>query len=1417
HSTKLIYPDLKIEEKFQLKPEKSELFPKTELQLWRYSKDGYIFNKILSRLTLTVVDQPIRLSQKSSALNREYVELVGYGVCLQPKTDDKQLKQLWTFTADGYIVSQAYPNYALTNLSTIVPTDNKTMQANGIRMEENDPSIYYIGICPKCNKKSPFIHAQRWGIRQQSGFTIGDWKYSKVENPAWHKMALTWPVDGSGTLIPELQWPIEGYFIPGVPPVKSIKLTPTTPAFVPIRLQVLKNGERDLGKAVAVVGPDMSNMLTENKTSPTIYRRLRIPKPEKEQRANRQLRRMADARQREIKLFLEDCTNLLNLPFAGRRLFDKDGYELFDLTSIQRDSHVYVTCGEAWIDPELTKAEQQRRLLLAYLKNDVNMIDFYCSLRNPVEYCIETKNGLCENSQLIVNICALNSIQRERVKQGETIEQVIEYEVPVVEAAPEPEARTAHERAHIAVDKKLKEKFRWPWEKIANRSLTSDTDDDGSANETINNSLTRDKSPPTKPILNKSTRNLPKTVRISMQSFKWEESGGYISCSDDPNLVFGVKEIEAKIVEVVLRRRNPDDIFQRWLIKSTIADNDNDNLQPDDKSKIIIVSKARPTMALTILLPSCTGSESNENSVSCVGCSVSLQVRRTEENGCANQKWTYDKKLGFLFAFSASTMDKEITAANRANICSYTVVKDNVSQPGYMVSIINSQDQTENVAVCLACAKSMRGKYRLIKMKTDIEFSCAIGQRQDLKFNGSFHCLNHKVDLSENVAENTLSIWKEKYDKLKEEASVRAIAKEIAAAKSIQTVHLLAYRNGDGHTKIGQILVGSSIIGLLDQATQRLNLTNAARRFYTVDGNVMLTIEDLLQWTSEYYKKKYNKWLKPEKYNETRKVHTDTVSEKTTLSSTVETSTLAAKQRHQNLPKPSDIKNAVKKNVSGTIEIDMNQLLKFPIEIWVSSGESFVNPKDVDQRQNQRILQREQRTTVEHELEKEKHSLRLMQGRRISAQQPGEFISQQNPQEPVIKQGHWTEQPDIELDKIEDVEQLRTSLDEIRMSQQPENTRLILTAATDRLVQHPKTKRVLVYTNLDPANAVQCFGSSLEEIMENSKLKLHVMQPIQALFDENGQLVSDIIDCFTTIQTIERFDQIRRDQLICVSTTKTFTTVTERQKEVEIKANWARTRKNYGDAATDIRVNSSLSFPSVDPFGPPLLTIDDQQQLRPLHTVQTTTKNSALAIEQPPRLLRPTTAKSRVTRTIIEQPQSEDQYPIATSEKSFLTETDMFNLQSPESTNKQHQHITITYCKQQDSDSVHPTLTANNFFCPTTTINGFAKDSINVSDDDDDLNMENDDNDDETDSEIQRITTKSRLNNDLLFDDERSCESNRFSRPISSKQPLTTVTNRKSNSPLFGLFGDDKKSDNNKKEKDNDDDDDDFMALLNKK
>ena len=76
----------------------------------------------------------------------------------------------------------------------------------------------------------------------------------------------------------------------------------------------------------------------------------------------------------------------------------------------------------------------------------------------------------------------------------------------------------------------------------------------------------------------------------------------------------------------------------------------------------------------------------------------------------------------------------------------------------------------------------MRGKYRLVKIEPDKKFTCAVGKSKDdsssvdihrnsslsgrdLKFQGPFRCLNHKVDLTYNEAENTLFERQEQLEK----------------------------------------------------------------------------------------------------------------------------------------------------------------------------------------------------------------------------------------------------------------------------------------------------------------------------------------------------------------------------------------------------------------------------------------------------------------------------------------------------------------------------------------------------------------------------------------------------------------------------------------------------------------------------
>lgn len=81
--------------------------------------------------------------------------------------------------------------------------------------------------------------------------------------------------------------------------------------------------------------------------------------------------------------FLDHCTSMLSLPFAARRLFDNKGNEHFSLVNLKRDDLVYISCGETWIDPKLSKEEQQKRFLLSQLSQDVAKIRQYCALRNP--------------------------------------------------------------------------------------------------------------------------------------------------------------------------------------------------------------------------------------------------------------------------------------------------------------------------------------------------------------------------------------------------------------------------------------------------------------------------------------------------------------------------------------------------------------------------------------------------------------------------------------------------------------------------------------------------------------------------------------------------------------------------------------------------------------------------------------------------------------------------------------------------------------------------------------------------------------------------------------------------------------------------------------------------------------------------
>lgn len=79
--------------------------------------------------------------------------------------------------------------------------------------------------------------------------------------------------------------------------------------------------------------------------------------------------------------------------------------------------------------------------------------------------------------------------------------------------------------------------------------------------------------------------------------------------------------------------------------------------------------------------------------------------------------------------------------------------------------------------------------------------------------------------------------------------------------------------------------------------------------------------------------------------------------------------------------------------------------------------------KDFEKQQQQR----EEITAISAELDREKHVLRQLKGRRYVGQQPGDFKSTSNPEQPVYKEGHWQEVTLHESEKLTLIDQLVVS------------------------------------------------------------------------------------------------------------------------------------------------------------------------------------------------------------------------------------------------------------------------------------------------------------------------------------------------------------------------------------------------------
>lgn len=1080
-----------------------------DFQYWKINKNGFIYNQFFPKLCLTLntsvkVKLEIRLKQTnkntkergSRQLDSSYqdkteaVIRTGYVVVLGTRQlneannySDKD--QQWQFTRMGNICSKALSdrNMLLTSKEHLVRELNHLSQSGQLdgfdlhTSTDNDQSFKkqestgldqfsllvldsFDSVSNDTNNNKQvanLVSSQRWAIKQENARSIGEWRYSELSTSLWHKLALTWPVNDKEELIDKFTWPLCGLLVAGAPPLRTIienNSSINTPERT--KLRVLRNGALDPNQAVTLSQMDAKHLMKEYIHCTKI-----------------------SYRQFEFNSFLGTCTTALGLSSAARRLFDSEGNEHFDLTGLKQDQLVYVSVGEAWVHPKLIKNEQEKKAVLTSLADDLIRIAYFNKLKDCRNMVVETSgSSLREGTKIVLNSCCLTLGQIERIRQGESVQHVIEVEEEYHNDIVEDKPLTAHEKSHIKVDAKQANKFRWPWEIFDSRKSQDEhrksshgddndwSDTEGKNGDNLRDSLntTRSFDPELADKLKPRAKKGAKNVKFSGQKFAYNKQQGYIYCIDAPNLVFGVADGENGLNEVYLMRKSEDNINQRWLLKENG----------------VFLLKGRANMALTVKLPAIESVETDLNADEeeddddqdvQVGSSrrkkkasiysnfsLVLQQLVDFENGNAHQRFFVDDVIGFIYAFAVSDPTNiEIMAANKANICSHYVSYDKeLSQPGYMCEFEHNQDnRSDKVYVCTSCAKATRGRFRMTKLVKNQLFSCYIGKSKEKYFKqfDSFKYLTDKVDLSSIEAQNSFLKWLNKYRSWRRETNARVILNELSAAKSVSVIKVYAFKNGDGRLKQGELLVGSTVQGILDQATARLQLRSAARRLYTEDGTLILDVQDLITWTMDYYRKELYKptsststsTSKPPAVKSAINKKDSSLLDKVDLADNE--NTIASEKSNGGGEDKTKFSGSVTKQFAGpsrkdikrlldeydrTYKVDVKRLFRWPVEAWVSCGEQFIEPLQVHKQEAQRITNREQLDRAEHELEKQKHALRHMTGRRLSSMTPGELKPIKNPEVPVVREGHWTEVSYEEQRKHGEVNQLKNYVEHIK-------------------------------------------------------------------------------------------------------------------------------------------------------------------------------------------------------------------------------------------------------------------------------------------------------------------------------------------------------------------------------------------------
>ncbi|XP_063800511.1 doublecortin domain-containing protein 1 isoform X2 [Pseudophryne corroboree] len=955
--------------------------------VWQITKAGMILSKVMPQVCLAV-GRPVLLSSRDGSL------LHGYRLTLQKRGSDNG-GQIWGFGNKGSIFPKAYPEFVLTyleelsvrevvsqagdhdiqrhvwspahlNTDTVSPAEHVSQPLAAQPLPAGYPGELQqltVALLRNLEEKHRKASAQRWAIKHDGLSKSRQWKHSKVDNPLWNKLTYLWPVLPNGEINEDFDWPIQGSLIANSPPLeKPVYDHPNT--HTPVRLKVLRNGDSDQSRACLIVGPNLSNVLRKQPSEKKQITQLT-------KRSNTKEDNSLKVDEIELQQFLERCTQLMNLPSAARRLFTESGTEIFRLSDAERDQQVYVSCGEQWINPQLSAAEHKRHILLSSLSSDVSLIHNYCALQNSENLVLEVNGNIVAGAKLLVSDCVVEASREDIGTEEDKAESVVEendFE----------EFVNAHTRTHRRVDA-LYTGVKYPWQQP-----TPD-------NETYI-SVGVEENPEHKDL---SSSGYPKKWRqIHRQQFEFVD--GQLINSALPDLVLGVEEMYAG-ADVLLVHRNCDDLSQLWTYI-------------EDSRTFHLASNT--DLVLAISLPKVYVGP-KETDMKITGCPVILQKYEEHINGAANQKWGYIDSKKVMSAFYSDELDKEITAANHTSVCTFTVTNaEEISQPGY---ILLSPTHNKGLVTCVSCARTLRPGREMRKVTAGTLFSCASGRKEsNLSPLGPFKCLHvSKTDLSKSEAQNTLNYLKEVLSAMRSQLLGQTIAQDVSTAGRQRAVRIKAYRNGCSFQN-GRVIIGGSFPELLAMCTKELDLPRPACRLYTDDGTAILKLSSLIAWAVRDFFKQNKEYIRKEE-NDTANV-TDSQKDVQTLNETPVTT-------------PSHSEDLT------VDEYLLCYILRHPIEVWVSCGEPFLLLKAMERSEKQKKMRWLQKRNILSGRNLMKHKIRQLQGRRVKSLAPPSMVPTRSPAQPVLVEGGWTEVTNEELKLREEIESVEMHLSDMQVPQ----------------------------------------------------------------------------------------------------------------------------------------------------------------------------------------------------------------------------------------------------------------------------------------------------------------------------------------------------------------------------------------------